>query len=121
MSTKPGPWTPLPSTSPRFEALLGRTRTGTLHGALVQHLRPPRLVPRTVLQPLPERVDGERTLTGRGEVYTFTIVHKPAPGFEVAALYVFAYVRPSGRAYRPGQHLRPDHLLTCSRFPGHRV
>lgn len=121
MSTKPGPWTPLPSTSPRFEALLGRTRTGTLHGALVQHLRPPRLVPRTVLQPLPERVDGERTLTGRGEVYTFTIVHKPAPGFEVAALYVFAYVSLQDGPTVLANICGPDHLLTCSRFPGHRV
>jgi uncharacterized OB-fold protein len=61
---------------------------------------------------LPERVDGERTLTGRGEVYTFTIVHKPAPGFEVAALYVFAYVSLQDGPTVLANICGPDHLQT---------
>ncbi|TRW46687.1 Zn-ribbon domain-containing OB-fold protein [Georgenia yuyongxinii] len=37
-------------------------------------------------------VNAERTLAGEGDVYSFSIVHRAAPGFTVDRPYVFAYI-----------------------------
>ena len=50
--------------------------------------------PRPVCPRCLATVDGERTLAGTGSVYSFSIVHRGAEGFE--APYVFSYVALDG-------------------------
>lgn len=43
-----------------------------------------------------EEADGERTLSGTGTVYSFSIVHRGAPHFETDGPYVLSYVSLDG-------------------------
>ena len=52
--------------------------------------------PRTVCPRCLCTVDAERTLDGGGEVYSFSIVHRGADGFEGVTPYVLAYVTMDG-------------------------
>lgn len=52
--------------------------------------------PRTVCPRCLSTVDVERTLSGKGEVYSFSVVHRGAEGFEKVVPYVLAYVAMEG-------------------------
>jgi len=52
--------------------------------------------PRPICPQCLEAVDDERTLTGDGTVYTFSIVHRAAPGFDDVGPYVLSYVALDG-------------------------
>lgn len=93
MSGLPYPEVPVTPDSERFWGELASGRITlpwcTTCDTWVWHPRP--LCPRCLTA-----VDAERTLPGEGTVYSFSIVHRGAEGFEYAVPYVSSYVALDG-------------------------
>lgn len=57
--------------------------------------------------------DAERTLSGEGEIYSTSVVHRPAAGFEDAGPYVSCYVTLDGGPTVLANVIGEDRLATA--------
>jgi uncharacterized OB-fold protein len=70
-----------------------RKQRYALQGEQCDHCKNFIFPPRDICPHCGEAARGERALSGKGEVYSYTVVHEPPTGYETQAPYAIALVK----------------------------